>query len=103
MMVDMLDSHWYAKLGREHVAARLNNEKLESELYPVGSWRDHPPTGIRIDLSQPHPELTQPTDDDDEDRPQPGRSPRHTKTQGHCACCSACPTATAARQGRTTG
>ncbi len=77
MMVDMLDSHWYAKLGREHVAARLNNEKLENELYPVGSWRDHPPTGIRIDLSQPHPELTQPTDDDDEDtdRSQAGPAP----------------------------
>ena len=67
MMVDMLDSHWYTKLAREHVAARLNNEKLESELYPVGSWRDHPPTGIRIDLSQPHPELIQPTDDEDDD------------------------------------
>ncbi len=67
MMVDMLDSHWYTKLGRERVAARLHDEKLENELYPVGSWRDHPPTGIRIDLSQPHPELTQPTDEDDED------------------------------------
>jgi penicillin amidase len=77
MMVDMLDSHWYAKLGREHVAARLNNEELENDLYPVGSWRDHPPTGIRLDLSQPHPELTQPTDEDDEDsdRSQSGPAP----------------------------
>jgi penicillin amidase len=71
MMVDMLDSHWYTKFAREHVSARLHDEKLESELYPVGSWRDHPPTGIRIDLSQPHPELLQPTgDDDDDDRSQ---------------------------------
>jgi penicillin amidase len=76
MMVDMLDTHWYAKLGRERVAARLHDEKLESELYPVGSWRDHPPTGIRIDLSQPHPELTQPTDeDDDDDRSQASAAP----------------------------
>jgi penicillin amidase len=67
MMVDMLDSHWYAKLGRERVAADLHDKRLENELYPVGSWRDHPPTGIRVDLSQPHPELTQPTDDDDDD------------------------------------
>jgi penicillin amidase len=67
MMVDMLDSHWYAKLAREHVAAKLKSEKLESDLYPVGSWRDHPPTGVRIDLSQPHPELTQPTGEDDDD------------------------------------
>jgi penicillin amidase len=79
MMVDMLDSHWYTKLAREHVAARLHDEKLESELYPVGSWRDHPPTGIRIDLSQPHPELIQPTDDDDDDdRSQAGNLPLPT-------------------------
>lgn len=45
MMVDMLDSHWQTKLEREHIAAKLNNQKLESDLYPVGSWRDHPPTG----------------------------------------------------------
>jgi penicillin amidase len=67
MMVDLLDTHWYSKLGRERIAARLHDEKLESELYPVGSWRDHPPTGIRIDLSQPHPELNQPSDDDEDD------------------------------------
>jgi penicillin amidase len=83
MMVDMLDSHWYTKLAREHVAARLNNAKLESELYPVGSWRDHPPTGIRIDLSQPHPELLQPTDDDDDDdRSQASNTPAPASKNG---------------------
>ena len=56
MMVDMLDTHWYAKLARERIAAKLNNPKLESDLYPVGSWRDHPPTGELLDLSQPHPQ-----------------------------------------------
>ena len=43
MMVDMLDTHWYTKLSRERIAAKLHNPKLESDLYPVGSWRDHPP------------------------------------------------------------
>ncbi len=33
----------------------LHNPKLEADLYPVGSWRDHPPTGQVVDLSQPHP------------------------------------------------
>ncbi len=33
----------------------LHNPKLEADLYPVGSWRDHPPTGEVIDWSQPHP------------------------------------------------
>jgi penicillin amidase len=56
MMVDMLDTHWYAKLERERIAAKLNNAKLEADLYPVGSWRDHPPTGEIPDLSQPHPQ-----------------------------------------------
>lgn len=69
MMVQMLDTHWYAKMGRERIAADLHNSKLESDLYPVGSWRDRPPTGIALDLSQPHPEppATQDTDEEDED------------------------------------
>jgi penicillin amidase len=67
LLADMLDTHWYAKLGRERVSARLHNPRLESELYPVGSWRDHPPTGILLDLSQPHAEPAPSTDDEDED------------------------------------
>ncbi|MGP8250402.1 MAG: penicillin acylase family protein [Terracidiphilus sp.] len=66
MMVEELDTHAWAKYGRMHVAAKLNNPKLESDLYPVGSWRDHPPTGVDVDLTAPHPELQQPTGDDDE-------------------------------------
>ena len=68
MMVDMLDTHWYAKLERERIAAKLNNPKLESDLYPVGSWRDHPPTGEVIDLSQPHPVPPASGDDEDSER-----------------------------------
>ena len=67
MMVDMLDTHWYAKLARERIAAKLTNPKLESDLYPVGSWRDHPPTGEIPNLNQPHPQPP-PTDDEDDDR-----------------------------------
>lgn len=70
MMVDMLDTHWYAKLERERIAAKLNNAKLESDLYPVGSWRDHPPTGELLDLSQPHPAPPPPGDDEDDERSQ---------------------------------
>jgi penicillin amidase len=67
MMVEMLDSHFDVKLSRERIAAKLRNSKLESDLYPVGSWRDHPPTGIRLDLSQPHPEPAPSTDEDEDD------------------------------------
>lgn len=66
MMVDMLDTHWYSKLARGRIAAKLNNPKLESDLYPVGSWRDHPPTGELNDLSQPKAQPSASGDDDDE-------------------------------------
>ncbi|HEX8712128.1 MAG TPA: penicillin acylase family protein, partial [Terracidiphilus sp.] len=54
-MVETLDTHITTKLDRGEVNARLHNAKLETDLFPVGSWRDHPPTGILIDLSKPQP------------------------------------------------
>jgi penicillin G amidase len=80
MMVDMLDTHWDVKLSREKVAARLGNPKLESDLYPVGSWRDRPPTGEVVDLTQPRPVPPPTGDDEDNDRTQASLSPK-TK---HC-------------------
>ena len=74
MMVDMLDAHWYTKLSRERIAAKLHNPKLESDLYPVGSWRDHPPTGEVLDLSKPHPQPPGTPDDDDSERSGIGNS-----------------------------
>ncbi len=66
MMVETLDTHWDVKLSRERIAKDLHNPKLESDLYPVGSWRDHPPTGVLLDLSQPHPEPPASSDEDEE-------------------------------------
>ena len=74
MMVETLDWHWDVKLVREQIARDLHNPKLESDLYPVGSWRDHPPTGVLLDLSQPHPEPPA-SDDDDEENSQAGTVP----------------------------
>jgi penicillin G amidase len=73
-MVQMLDTHWDTKLARERVAARLHNPKLEADLYPVGSWRDRPPTGIPVHLSQPHSEPAPATNEDDEEQQQDDRS-----------------------------
>ena len=70
MMVDMLDSHWDSKLAREEISAKLNNAKLEAQLYPVGSWRDRPPTGEVIDLTQPQPAPPASSDDEEDDRTQ---------------------------------
>jgi penicillin G amidase len=58
MEVQELDMHAATKLSRWRVSALLHNPQLESDLYPVGSWRDHPPTGVQLDLSVPHPEPT---------------------------------------------
>jgi len=68
-MIQTLDTHIATKLSRGRVSARLNNPALEADLYPVGSWRDRPPTGIRVDLTHPQPippPLKNSNDDDDE-------------------------------------
>jgi penicillin amidase len=67
MMAQMLDTHWDVKLSRDHIAAKLNNPKLEADLYPVGSWRDHPPTGVKVNVTQPRPAPSPSAGDDDED------------------------------------
>jgi penicillin amidase len=68
-MVQALDDHWDVKLSREAVASRLHDPKLESDLYPVGSWRDQPPTAAVADMTQPHP-APPPDDDEDDDKTQ---------------------------------
>ena len=44
------------KLGRETLTAKLGPE-LAADLYPVGSWRDHPPDQPLVDLTIPQPEF----------------------------------------------
>lgn len=68
-MVQSLDDHWDVKLSRERIAARLHDPKLEAELYPVGSWRDQPPTSAVADMTEPHPAPPLP-DDEDSDQTQ---------------------------------
>ena len=54
-MVQMLDTHWDVKLARETIAADLHDARLESDLYPVGSWRDQPPTRKAAQMNAPVP------------------------------------------------
>lgn len=70
MMVQTLDTRWDVKLAREQIAAKLHNPKLEHDLYPVGSWRDRPPTGEMIDWSQPHPPPPGTNEDDNDENTQ---------------------------------
>jgi penicillin amidase len=72
MMVQTLDTRAFGKLGRGVVDAKLQDPKLIADLYPIGSWRDRPPTGLETDLSAPQPQLPathNDTDQDDEDSP----------------------------------
>ncbi|MBV8673969.1 MAG: penicillin acylase family protein, partial [Acidobacteriaceae bacterium] len=51
-MNQLLDEDWDIKFMRERVTARLG-PTLAADLYPVGSWRDHPPTQTPPDLTAP--------------------------------------------------
>lgn len=55
-MAEMLDVRWPDKLKREQVTARLaehGEAALAADLYPVGSWRDHPPVPSQPGISDP--------------------------------------------------
>ncbi len=55
-MSEMLDERWQAKLKREQVTARLaahGESELAADLYPTGSWRDHPPVPVGPAISDP--------------------------------------------------
>ena len=66
-MVQELDTHAETKLSRARISAALHDPQLEADLYPVGSWRDRPPTGIKVDLSEPRPVPPHSRKNDDED------------------------------------
>lgn len=55
-MVQILDEHWQDKLSREKIEARLG-PTLAADLYPTGSWRDHPATVAPPDLTAPQPNI----------------------------------------------
>ena len=52
-MVQMLDEHWPEKLERERITARIG-PTLAADLYPTGSWRDHPPITTQPPISAPN-------------------------------------------------
>jgi penicillin amidase len=51
-MNQLLDEDWDTKVMRERVTARLG-PTLAANLYPTGSWRDHPPMQAPPDLTAP--------------------------------------------------
>ncbi len=79
MEVQELDTHAANKLTRSWISARLHDSLLEADLYPVGSWRDHPPTGVDVDLTKPQP-TPPPIPQTDPSQTSPGKTtPAETK------------------------
>ena len=74
-MFQDLTTTFPGKLDREALTAKLAPD-LVADLYPVGSWRDHPAGQAAVDLTAPQPEIEQvPLDES-----QSGlRSPEHVK------------------------
>ena len=56
VMFQDLTNHFPDKIAHEAVSAHLPPE-LQSDLYPIGSWRDHPPSQPQADLTNPNVEL----------------------------------------------
>lgn len=57
-MFQDLTTTFPGKLDREALSAKLAPE-LVGDLYPVGSWRDHPAGQTPVDLTAPQPEIQQ--------------------------------------------
>ncbi|WP_254064367.1 penicillin acylase family protein [Granulicella sp. S156] len=57
-MFQDLSTEFPTKMRREALATHLPPE-LMADLYPVGSWRDHPPSQPSTDLTTPKPEIEQ--------------------------------------------
>ncbi len=55
-MVQMEDERWESKLENEQVLGKLS-PALASDLFPVGSWRDHPPGAAIPDLTAPQSDM----------------------------------------------
>ncbi len=60
-MQQMLSTDFPTKLAREKISAKLSPEMLD-DLYPVGSWRDHPPVSSAPNITAPQKILEIPLD-----------------------------------------
>ncbi len=79
VMFQDLTTAFPEKLGRETLGAKLAPELIE-DLYPVGSWRDHPAGEAALDLTAPQPEIQQVPLDESQSRL---RSPEHIEELAH--------------------
>ncbi len=79
-MFEDLTNNFPEKLGREALTAHLPPE-LIADLYPVGSWRDHPPGAPIPDVTAPQPEIKDvPLDESQSRLNRPGAIPNTDAT-----------------------
>jgi len=87
LVVEMLDTHWQTKLAREHVLALLHSDgiaenlDLVHDLYPEGSWRDHPPTGEQHSSGREQQPAAPSGSDSNDDEDEPAQSNLHQPDQ----------------------
>ena len=84
-MSQALNTQYEPEYWREKVAARLSPELL-ADLYPVSSWRDHPPADAAKDASV----LPPARDENDSDEERPASSVTHLHGAGAVGDCEAC-------------
>ncbi|QHN04437.1 penicillin acylase family protein [Granulicella sp. WH15] len=68
VLFEDLTNNYQEKLDREALTARLPPE-LAADLFPVGSWRDHPPTQPPVDLTIDGPPIEQVPLDESQEGP----------------------------------
>lgn len=74
VMFQDLTTSFPAKLSREAIAAHLSPD-LVADLYPVGSWRDHPPAQPIVDLTTPQEITDVPLDESQTRLERPATNP----------------------------
>lgn len=80
VMFQDLTTSFPTKLGREAIAARLSPD-LVADLYPVGSWRDHPPAEPIVDLTSPQEIPDVPLDESQTKLTRPAATPGAPSSQ----------------------
>jgi penicillin amidase len=80
VMFQDLTTSWASELSREALTARLP-QPLLADLYPVVTWRDHPPAQPTVDLTAPQKDIPNvPLDESQTELAVPKKNPHNPKS-----------------------
>jgi penicillin amidase len=103
-MAEMLDERWQAKLKRAELTAQMvahGQGALVADLYPTGSWRDHPPIPDQLPITAPQDIPQIPLDSSQVGRMTPLQPPAdllELKAIGEGGVCAGCRQAAALKR-----